>query len=739
MRTNQAISINGYAILFLCLVAILFAGIGWYSYQSLENTRANIRNENLDAAKKEIAEAINNFTTQFKILEKDVSKWDELFQQIANPAYFPYWREHRLLNNDIIPKFVTAADVFDRQGKTLAVVNNSVFPQQLDLNNLTPSVDMHMERDHLTLYIPINRNAYGSSDIEGYLGLRFPFLASFIQQSNFRTLNSDSIQFNLTDGQAVSIDDIQQFLKYQLKPNREAESMMFIVQSALFQLGIAVAILCLFFYLLLVFLLSKPLQEVSKYIDQLRLSKLIPLHNSFNFSFPILEIEKIINSLNEYQSQLQKAHGELDQKNQELWEQAHHDPLTGAMNRRAFDNEWSESKQVLRNHRVGLGLLLFDVNHFKAINDTYGHHAGDQVLTTITDILKDQLRKGENLYRIGGDEFAVIIIGSQSADSLSLGNRCIQAVSAFDFDKFGVKEKVRVSCGIAHCQADQLDMLEKLKWQADVAVYQAKRPGNNFAVLFTENMVDGSEAIFSSWINDAVYEATVSGSGIEMHYQPIVNNKTGGTLYFESLLRIRHDDELIPPSNIFSIISSRNLETNIDQMIIKSIQHDLENNLVEKQTGVSINLSAESVADPNMPIWFEGLKAYLEDYQLVIEVTETSLISHMNMAVTNLEALREAGFKVALDDFGSGYSSLRYLTSMPVDTIKFDISLIQGMQQPRLGKLVEELANLLSSLDFDLVAEGIETKEMHEAVLKAGFDACQGFYFGKPSRKKTDL
>ena len=133
------------------------------------------------------------------------------------------------------------------------------------------------------------------------------------------------------------------------------------------------------------------------------------------------------------------------------------------------------------------------------------------------------------------------------------------------------------------------------------------------------------------------------------------------------------------------------------------------------------------------------LTDFTQSYYIVIEVTETSLITQISSAARSLTLLRKLGFKVALDDFGSGYSSLRYLTSMPVDIIKFDITLIQGMMDKRLGKLVKKMASMLNGLGYDLVAEGIETEELLDKVKKAGFGLSQGFLFGQPTRDRKKI
>lgn len=732
-KRQISISINRYAFSFLLIITMLLVGVGWFAYQGIEQARANIQIENQKSANEEIHLAIDSMVQDMLQLSRKIKDWDEIFQQLDNPAYYSYWREHRMLSNDLIPDHIVAAEVFSDVGKALAQVPDSLFALDINLNELEPRVIKTHEDIHMVMFLPIKRDLM-QSRANGYIGVRFPFIDALFRHGSFRHIDFDTLYLEIADSQTIGIKDIPKHLKFDFKPNQEAESLMRIIQSALLQLAVAIIVLFLIFYFLLVYLFGKPLLSMSEYIDLLRLNKPDEGKLKSRFVLQIAEIEKVKDSLHEYNRQLNKAHGELDQKNQELWEQAHHDPLTSVMNRRAFENEWQEAQHLLKNHRVGIGLVVFDVNHFKAINDSYGHQVGDDVLVTISHAIQENLRKGEQLFRLGGDEFATIVIGGTAEDGMNLSQRCIDAVSNINFEKMGIKERVKISSGVAHCQANEMDSIDDLKWQADVAVYQAKKPGNTMPVLFTQEMADGTEAIFSSWINDAVYEAVVSGKGIEMHYQPVVLLNSEKVDYYESLLRIRHEKQMIPPSNIFSIVASRNLEVQMDQMIIKQLLLDLQSDMIPHGTGISLNLSADAVADPKLVDWLKILVPQLKMHKIILEVTETSLITQMNAAIANLEQLRALGFKVALDDFGSGYSSLRYLTTMPVDTIKFDISLIHGLLKPRLGELVVELANLLGRLDYQLVAEGLETVELLDASKTAGFTHGQGYFYARPGR-----
>jgi EAL domain-containing protein (putative c-di-GMP-specific phosphodiesterase class I) len=231
-----------------------------------------------------------------------------------------------------------------------------------------------------------------------------------------------------------------------------------------------------------------------------------------------------------------------------------------------------------------------------------------------------------------------------------------------------------------------------------------------------------------------VHQAITQGDNLVMYYQPVINLGDDRVEYYEALVRIKDGEGIIAPADIFQIVESRRLEQEFDQAVFGCIHNDLASGKLPAGTGISINVSGPSIIDERVVEWLKPFVTYIDRYKLLIEVTETSLIRQLHKAGHVLNQLRERGFLVALDDFGSGYSSLRYLASMPVDVVKFDITLIRGLEEDSQQRtVIEGLAEVIMDAGFPLVAEGIEHVELLDRVRDLGFGYAQGYLVGRPA------
>lgn len=450
--------------------------------------------------------------------------------------------------------------------------------------------------------------------------------------------------------------------------------------------------------------------------------------------WPVRELEQLRHAFNDYQKRLDEMHVNLEGKNKELWNLAHFDPLTGVYNRRAFEEDWNRLTARSIGNPFKLAFLLFDCDHFKPINDSYGHHVGDLVIKGIAQSLDSALRSGDRLYRLGGDEFVTLLYETDLEQSSTIAQRCIAEVARYDFGKLGISEPVQISAGLAWWDGNDQHTLSVLHKQADLAMYHAKKPGQGKLAVYNNAIADGSQAIVSSRETRAVYEALGAESQtIEMHYQKVIRLPDATPDYYEALVRIRHPDGLILPFDIFSVVEARRLEIEFDLAVIEAVASDLDRGIIAAGSGVFINISGPGIINRGVAERLLRLAESKPAYKLGLEITETALITQLNHAAANLEQLRKAGFKIALDDFGSGYSPLRYLSSMPIDVVKFDITLIHSLAtEDRQSMIVGKLAQLIRDSGYELVAEGIETQQLLDKVTALGFSHAQGYFIERP-------
>lgn len=733
-------TIKFYALSFITLMSLIFGLLGWGMQYKLNVIRQNAFSHNQQSALAELNFVIGHVISEIVVQAQFIASQDETRQQFFDPAYYHYWRDNRIYGGGNLRNHVKAVELYNKQGNSLAERTTGDMPRHVNKQDLGNYVTRQSGRDFIYVFYPIPAIGASTNSVQGYAGFKLDILDAIRNEQRYSYLNIDSLKLNLKELERISLDDIYSRLEFTLIPNVENVALTASIERFQRQALFTMIVLYFLFYLMLSSVLSAPLRRLSMHIDNLRKGNGGLLAQNYTQSLPIAELEKVRTSLNDYQSKLDEMHLSLSEKNDELWQLAHHDPLTGIYNRRGFEEDWRHMLSVSSGHRIGVALILFDLDHFKAINDTYGHPTGDLVLQAITHTLQNTLRHGDRLYRLGGDEFATLFLDVDSALALVTAERCLEAVSQYDFSSIGIKEPVRLSAGMAFATGTDIELLVGLPKQADVAMYHAKRPGKSKIAVYDRDMLANTNLLFSNSINSLVFKAMEGGDSIEMHYQPIVNLSTGKVDYYEALLRIRHGDNLIMPSTIFPLIEERRLEAEFDAVILAKIANDLKEGKIPAGTGITFNVSGHGLIVPLVQEKINSLAIYLKQYKLIIEVTETALITQLHLASNILNKFRKQGFLIALDDFGSGYSSLSYLSNMPVDCVKFDISLIrQLLEGGKQSIIMESLATMVIKAGYELVAEGVETPEILEKIAQLGFTRGQGYLLGRPENACREL
>lgn len=513
----------------------------------------------------------------------------------------------------------------------------------------------------------------------------------------------------------------------------ELETFKGTVSDVLTLLGLALLASALIAYILIQRSVARPLTQLAKSISSLQAgAPRLEQDETLATPSPLLELETVRQSIQHYRVRLNEVHNELESKNAAFREQARRDALTGIHNRRAFEEDWAALLQDRRATAPQVALLLIDCDHFKPINDTYGHQVGDQVLKGVAECVGKSLRAGDRLYRLGGDEFATLLLDADEAQARTVANRCLDTLRQHDFRRHGVAEPVNISIGIAVGEVREPADLTRLQARADVAMYQAKRPGNLKIAVHRKEAAREDDTLVASMETSALYEALANPALMEIHFQRIVS-LDGGPDYHEALCRIRHGDTLLTPDRFMPLVQARRLEAEFDLTVIQRTQEIIQSALIAPGEGVSLNLFAQSLPRAEIISHLLEITHHIQHHPLMLEITETSLVPQLDEVAYFLQILRSNGYKIALDDFGSGYSPLRYLADLPVEVVKFDMSLIRKLHvADRAGRVVADFARLMRDAGYLLVAEGIESEPILARVKELGFSHAQGYHLARP-------
>ncbi len=731
-RLSSAITLRTMMLVLVSGGILLFVALTFNVLYQVEKLNQFSTREHRRLAEEEINGAVALIYEQAHQTLVKLKDWDEVYQQLTSPAYYAYWRQQREKSGYELPDYVVDIELYKPDRTSLIKPVSSDLPEKL------PEADEYLMASNgrlwLYLFTPVHDRIEKYMTI-GYAGIKIDVVKALLNLNHFSHIQAGSIAVNDFAGRKLLEDsgDIVSLLKYNPVALEKNNVFEVLIKRNLIIFSVLIAGMIIMFYLIMRFFISRPLEDLVQAIDSLKYKNASRILQADSGRLSIYEIKMLKNSLLNYQLKLEKVQSELDTQNLELWRMAHHDPLTGSYNRRAFDRDWRKLIDVVSNQRLSVSYILFDCDHFKAINDTYGHEIGDNLIKHIAEQLQASFRKGDKLYRLGGDEFATFILGGDMDAIRMIAERCQKSVLDYDYARIGIKEPVTLSIGIASASDADKSRLLELPKQADLAMYHAK--SSSYTIQFYTEEMGGNSSILSARMVNAVMRAVKQADNLCLHYQPVVKLDDNSTVYYEALVRLNDEGGIIYPNDIFPVIDRHALDAEFDQAIIRNIVRDLHEGRIAAGTGVSINLSAASLVKHDLMNCFDGLLEFLSAYTIIVEVTETSLITRLDQATENLRKLQAHGFYVALDDFGSGYSSIRYLANMPVDIVKFDITMVQALNESEQNRqIVSHVARLILDAGYTLVTEGIEDEQTLVRVIEMGAGYAQGYYFGRPQR-----
>nr|WP_268820207.1 EAL domain-containing protein [Paraglaciecola sp. G1-23] len=409
---------------------------------------------------------------------------------------------------------------------------------------------------------------------------------------------------------------------------------------------------------------------------------------------------------------------------------ANQDGLTKLANRRSFAtflNQKLLEKLSHKNFIVG----LIDLDGFKPVNDIHGHAAGDRVLTEVSHRLKKLLNNEAMLARIGGDEFAIVLDFANDHDQIQkLGKKITEALQVPFKMRTGLVQ-ISGSCGFA-IYPDAGNTAEKLMDRADFALYEAKNNARGSSIIFSEKH---EQIIRKKSLIELALGQSVKKQQIKIYYQPIVDGQNGEILGFESLARWFHPElGQISPEQFIVTAEKMGMVTEITLYLFEQAIQDLK--AWPERIYLSFNLSVHDVINRAT---LAQLGSILDKYQIPtnrvqFEITETTMMSDLEHCSNITKELQQQGFLIALDDFGSGYSSLSYIHKLAFDTLKIDRSFVQNIQQDARSRgVVKTILELCSSFEVRCTVEGVESKEQKDLLLELGCRNMQGYHFYRPA------
>ena len=415
-----------------------------------------------------------------------------------------------------------------------------------------------------------------------------------------------------------------------------------------------------------------------------------------------------------------------------------YDPLTGLPNRSVLVQALGDAMEAAVARDGQVALLLLDLDHFKLVNDSFGHEAGDHVLRLVTHRLEGLIGPNDLIARLAGDVFGVLVtdIGG-SADALAVADRITESMTA-PINLDGDEVFLSFSIGVALSGTDEtVATAETVLRDADVAQHRAKEKGRARSELFSEDY--RAHAVNRLRTANDLHRA-LDEEEFRVVYQPEVDLRHGQIAGVEALVRWHHPERgLVPPAEFIPLAEQTGLISGIGAWVLDSALAQAAQwtkaRWDDAPLAVWVNISARQLGDPALvELVAEGLRRHnIEPSQLGLEITESALLEDAEGAVTALSSLREIGVRLAVDDFGTGYSSLSYLKRLPVDAVKIDRSFIDGLAvDGDDSAIVAAVTGMARALRLTVIAEGVENLDQLRALRRLGCDFAQGFFFTTP-------
>ncbi|WP_425641193.1 putative bifunctional diguanylate cyclase/phosphodiesterase [Marinomonas gallaica] len=518
-----------------------------------------------------------------------------------------------------------------------------------------------------------------------------------------------------------------------LRLSNELRNDLTIMRGWVFMIGLFSLIIGIILILFMVrHHITKPLNQLKQSFKEIETN---------NFDNPINlnrkdEWDVIESAFNRMASRLKKTYRDLENERSKLHELAHQDPLTGLANRlliyKSIDTAISEAK---RSHQH-FALLYLDIDHFKTVNDSMGHSAGDVLLQEVSQRLSNLVEPSDMVSRLGGDEFMILVHSTQNITEASM---LAEAVNEALRQPFLIdNETVFVGSSVGVClYPEHGDSAETLVRNADTAMYHAKRGGRDSHCIYKDAMTSEAHNLMSK--SSGLKQALLNNE-LFVQYQPQYDSFTGDIYGAEALVRWNHPSKgILLPGDFLDIAEQTGIIVDIDDYVFDIVFNDLQElkqqGLVSKDFSLSVNVSGRKLLSEHL---LEHLKICYEQApeitsRMILELTERDMITKLDQSSDFISQLKKLGFKIAIDDFGTGYSSLATLKHLPVDILKLDRSFVSGLDSEGVDHvIIDSILSVAHGLGLSAIAEGVETPQQLEALKTLGCQTVQGYLLSYP-------
>lgn len=445
--------------------------------------------------------------------------------------------------------------------------------------------------------------------------------------------------------------------------------------------------------------------------------------------------EKAELSLRNRLEELERAKAENQHSLNRLQYLAQHDDLTGLFNRRSLQEELIKITSHASRYGNEHALLFFDLDEFKYINDIYGHSTGDKVLTNCATELVQVLNEKNTMFaRIGGDEFAVLLINTSKEDAKNTADKILHCISKIPFQVQGKILRLTTSLGIAFYPEHATDA-ESWLAHADAAMYQAKTAGRNMWKIYSPDKNTAAQKIDDFSWSKKIEQALDQGL-FKLYFQGIHNSKDRSLSHLEILLRmkdINNPEKVITPNCFIPHAERSGLILDIDRFVLRESINLLARS--KRIPPLAVNISGRSIEDPTLAYFIvkELEMQNVEPWRLLVELTETAAVADLHDAQNFIDVLSKVGCRICLDDFGVGFSSFGYLKHLKVDTVKIDGLFIRDLINDKDNQVfVKAIIDVAKNMGKEIIAEFVENEETLLMLSAFGIDLVQGYYLSKP-------